>query len=57
MLRVLGGAGYTGPIEVKIFNQAIWDAPGDQILERIKQRYIEHVLEPSVEPVGRAKTL
>jgi sugar phosphate isomerase/epimerase len=51
MRRAVDAAGYTGPIEVEIFNRAIWDSPGDQILERIKQRYLEHVLEPSLEPV------
>ena len=25
-------AGYTGPIEVEIFNQKMWDTPGDQVL-------------------------
>jgi sugar phosphate isomerase/epimerase len=44
--RAVDLAGYSGPIEVEIFNQAIWDEPGDQILERMKQRYLEHVLEP-----------
>lgn len=36
-------AGYDGPIEVEIFNQAIWDAPGDEVLELIKRRYLAHV--------------
>lgn len=36
-------AGYTGPIEVEIFNQAIWDAPGDEVLARMCQRYRECV--------------
>ena len=44
--RAVDVAGYTGPIEVEIFNQTIWDEPGDQVLERMKQRYLEHVLEP-----------
>jgi sugar phosphate isomerase/epimerase len=35
-------AGYTGPIEVEIFNKAIWDQPGDEVLELMKQRYLEH---------------
>lgn len=33
-------AGYTGPIEVEIFNQAIWDRPGDEVLTQIKERYL-----------------
>jgi sugar phosphate isomerase/epimerase len=36
-------AGYTGPIEVEIFNRAIWDQPGDEVLALMKQRYLEHV--------------
>ncbi|HET8844408.1 MAG TPA: sugar phosphate isomerase/epimerase family protein [Ktedonobacteraceae bacterium] len=33
-------AGYNGPIEVEIFNQRIWDTPGDEVLSLIKQRYL-----------------
>lgn len=47
--RAVDRAGYTGAIEVEIFNQTIWDEPGDLVLERVKRRYIEHVLEPGVE--------
>lgn len=36
-------AGYQGAIEVEIFNQALWDQPGDEVLELMKTRYIEHV--------------
>ncbi len=36
-------AGYDGPIEVEIINQAIWDQPGDEVLSLIKDRYIKHV--------------
>ncbi len=36
-------AGYRGPIEVEIFNQAIWDAPGDETLALMKERYREYV--------------
>ncbi|GBF73775.1 hypothetical protein PA598K_02095 [Paenibacillus sp. 598K] len=36
-------AGYNGPIEVEIFNQAIWDMDGDDVMELMKQRYLEHV--------------
>lgn len=37
-------AGYTGDIEVEIFNQQIWDNPGDELLETIKDRYAALVL-------------
>ena len=33
---------YTGPIEVEIFNQAVWDTPGDLVLDTIKQRYTRY---------------
>lgn len=36
-------AGYAGPIEVEIFNRAIWDAPGDQVLAQMCERYLAHV--------------
>ncbi|MGG5173060.1 sugar phosphate isomerase/epimerase family protein [Pseudarthrobacter sp. J1738] len=32
-------AGYTGDIEVEIFNQEIWDADGHLTLETLKERY------------------
>jgi sugar phosphate isomerase/epimerase len=35
--------GYDGPIEVEIFNQAIWDAPGDDVLALMCRRFLEHV--------------
>lgn len=35
--------GYNGPIEVEIFNQAIWDTPGHQLLDLLTRRYLEHV--------------
>lgn len=37
-------AGYTGDIEVEIFNQDIWDADGDGVLATMKDRYEELVL-------------
>jgi sugar phosphate isomerase/epimerase len=36
-------AGYAGPIEVEIFNRAIWDAPGDAVLALMCERYLAHV--------------
>ncbi|MEE2568575.1 sugar phosphate isomerase/epimerase family protein [Pseudarthrobacter sp. J64] len=37
-------AGYTGDIEVEIFNQDIWDTNGNEVLATVKQRYEELVL-------------
>lgn len=33
-------AGFAGPIEVEIFNQQVWDTPGDEVLATIKDRYV-----------------
>ena len=38
-------AGYAGFIEVEILNQAIWDQPGDEVLQRMKERYLSCVLQ------------
>lgn len=40
-------AGYTGPIEVEIFNQRVWDTPGDQVLATMRERY-ESLIAPSL---------
>lgn len=34
-------ADYSGPIEVEIFNQQIWDTPGDQVLACMRERYLD----------------
>ncbi|HSH82932.1 MAG TPA: sugar phosphate isomerase/epimerase family protein [Herpetosiphonaceae bacterium] len=36
-------AGYAGPIEVEIFNQALWNMPGDELLALMCERYLAHV--------------
>jgi len=41
--QAVEAAGYVGPIEVEIFNQAIWDQPGDAVLSLMKERFLEHV--------------
>lgn len=41
--KAVDAAGYTGPIEVEIFNQQLWDQPGDEVLEVVKKRFLEHV--------------
>ncbi len=40
----IDGAGYTGPIEVEIFNPTYWEMPGDEVLQLMKDGYVEHVL-------------
>jgi sugar phosphate isomerase/epimerase len=46
-LRRIRGAvdatGYTGPVEVEIFNQAIWDTPGNEVLALMCKRFLEYV--------------
>ena len=39
--QAVDAAGYTGPIEVEIFNQRVWDTPGDEVLALMKQRFVE----------------
>jgi hypothetical protein len=41
-------AGYTGDIEVEIFNADIWAADGDQVLATMARRFVDLVL-PSAE--------
>jgi sugar phosphate isomerase/epimerase len=36
-------ARYGGPIEVEIFNQQIWDTPGEQVLAEISRRFVDFV--------------
>jgi sugar phosphate isomerase/epimerase len=36
--------GYTGPIEVEIFNEEIWSRDGDDVLAQMMERYVQHVL-------------
>lgn len=40
--KAVENAGYFGPIEVEIFNQAIWDMQGDDVMTLMKARYLEH---------------
>jgi len=35
----VAAAGYTGPIEVEIFNEAIWAAPPDETAATVRQRF------------------
>jgi sugar phosphate isomerase/epimerase len=39
MAALIEQAGYHGPVEVEIFNQAWWQLPGQTALERIKERF------------------
>ena len=37
--EAVDAADYRDPIEVEIFNQRIWDTPGDEVLACIKERF------------------
>ena len=37
-------AGYAGFVETEIFNEPIWDAPGDQTVATVAERFARHVL-------------
>lgn len=41
--RWLDAAGYTGPIEVEIFNADLWARDGDDVLRDVRDRYLTHV--------------
>lgn len=42
--RWVAEAGYAGDVEVEIFNQAVWDTPGDETVETLADRYVRLVL-------------
>src|SRR3972149_859690 len=42
--RSVDAAGYVGPIEVELFNRAIWDAPGDEVLTTGRERFLAPVV-------------
>lgn len=42
--RWVAQTGYTGDVEVEIFHQAVWDAPGDETVSTLADRYVRLVL-------------
>ena len=38
--QAVDAAGYSGPVEVEIFNQALWNMPPDDALRWMKERYL-----------------
>lgn len=38
--RAVDAAGYTGPIEVELFNQEVWERPGHEVLDLMHERYL-----------------
>ncbi len=43
MRKAVEEAGYHGPIEVEIINQALWDRSGDEVLQDVKHSFVNHV--------------
>ena len=41
--EAVDATGYDGPIEVEIFNDAVWKSADHGLLELMKQRFVEHV--------------
>ena len=41
--QAVDATGYEGPIEVEIFNEEIWKSADRGLLERIQQRFLEHI--------------
>lgn len=41
--HAVDNAGYTGPIEVEIFNRDIWNRPGDEVLHLMCERFLRCV--------------
>ena len=39
--KAVEAQGYDGPIECEIFNQAVWDAPIDETIARMKRTFVE----------------
>ena len=46
--RCVAAAGYTGPVEVEIFNADIWAADADEVLATMKQRWLD-LVRPALE--------
>jgi sugar phosphate isomerase/epimerase len=42
--EAVDAAGYTGPIEVEVFNEAVWARPGREVLDEALEGYQRHVL-------------
>ncbi len=43
--RAVDATGYTGDIEVEIFNADIWAAPGDEVIATMARRYVTEVVD------------
>jgi sugar phosphate isomerase/epimerase len=41
--QAVDATGYSGPIEVEIFNDEVWKSADEGLIDRIQQRFLEHV--------------
>ncbi|MDZ7802296.1 MAG: sugar phosphate isomerase/epimerase family protein [Trueperaceae bacterium] len=46
LYTAVDAGGYQGPVEVEIFNDAVWQRPGDEVLAEMRDRFGHHVLRP-----------
>jgi len=46
--RAVDATGYGGPIEVEIFNRALWALPAEEALNLVAARYLTHVADEEV---------
>jgi sugar phosphate isomerase/epimerase len=42
--EAVDATGYTGPIEVEVFNEEVWGRPGREVLDETLERYRTHVV-------------
>ncbi|SFB41552.1 Sugar phosphate isomerase/epimerase [Amycolatopsis marina] len=47
LTRAVAAAGYTGDVEVEIFNADVWAAPGADVVATLARRYVE-IVEPQL---------
>ena len=40
--NLVEAAGYTGPIEVELFNEELWARDGREVLAETAARFVEH---------------
>jgi sugar phosphate isomerase/epimerase len=45
LVTMVEAAGYRGPIEVEVFNRALWETPGGEVLDRAIASFHAHVAE------------
>ncbi len=48
LTRAVSAAGYTGDVEVEIFNADVWAAPGAEVVATLARRYVE-LVEPHLQ--------